>query len=421
MKLFYQLFILLYPFAARCIAPFNKKAQLWIEGRANWKSRYGRVFEKESRPVIWMHCSSLGEFEQGLPLLESLKTTYPNYFFLVSFFSPSGFTVRQDHPAADFVCYLPMDSQKNAIDFLTIVKPQIAIFIKYEFWYHYLKTMKEKNIPVLLVSAIFREDQLFFRWYGDFYKNLLHFFNSIFVQDNHSKQLLQSIGIDKNVFETGDTRFDQVIKIVKAHSSNKIVEQFCNNKKVIVAGSTWTEDDKCLHHYAIAHPNIQFIIAPHEIEEERLDECIRFYPNAVLYSDYVNAIETNQPTKEYQSLIINNMGMLSALYRYSTIAFIGGGFIDEGVHNTLEAAVYGIPVVFGPEYDKYLEAIELVESEGAFSVNNLIELEEVFNELMNDESKRKMIGEIAQNYVYSKSGATSRILLYIQENRLLTN
>ncbi|MEI6264505.1 MAG: glycosyltransferase N-terminal domain-containing protein [Sphingobacteriia bacterium] len=421
MKLFYQLFILLYPFAARCIAPFNKKAQLWIEGRANWKKRYSQVFEKETRPVIWMHCSSLGEFEQGLPLLESLKRAYPNYFFLVSFFSPSGYTVRQNHPAADFVCYLPMDSQKNAIDFLSIVKPQISIFIKYEFWHHYLKTLNEKNIPVLLVSAIFRADQLFFRWYGDFYKNLLHFFNSIFVQDQHSKQLLQSIGIYKNVFETGDTRFDQVIKIAKAHSSNKIVEQFCNNKKVIVAGSTWTEDDKCLHHFAIANPDIQFIIAPHEIEQERLDECIRFYPNAILYSDYAKAIETNQPTTAYQTLIINNMGMLSALYRYATVAFIGGGFIEEGVHNTLEAAVYGIPVVFGPEYDKYLEAIELVESEGAFSVNNLIELEEVFNELMNDEPKRKMFGEIAQNYVYSKSGATSRLLLYIQENRLLTN
>ncbi len=421
MKLFYQLFILLYPFAARCIAPFNKKAQLWIEGRKNWKSKYSQVFEKQTRPVIWMHCSSLGEFEQGLPLLEALKTAYPNYFFLVSFFSPSGFTVRHNHPVADFVCFLPIDSPKNAIDFLTIIKPQIAIFVKYEFWYYYLKNLKEKNIPVLLVSAIFREEQLFFRWYGGFYKNILHFFNSIFVQDLNSKQLLASIGIDKNVFETGDTRFDQVIKIAKAHNSNNIIEQFCKNKKVIVAGSTWSEDDKCLHHYAIAHPNIQFIIATHDIEQERLDECLLFYPNAILYSDFANAIETNQPIKEYQSLIINNMGMLSALYRYATVAFIGGGFIDEGVHNTLEAAVYGIPVVFGPEYDKYLEAIELVESEGAFSVNNLIELEEVFNELMNDESKRKMIGEIAQNYVYSKSGATTRLLLNIQENRLLTN
>lgn len=421
MKLFYHLFILLYPFAARCIAPFNKKAQLWIEGRKNWKSKYNQVFEKETRPVIWMHCSSLGEFEQGLPLLEALKTRYPNYFFLVSFFSPSGFTVRQNHPAVDFVCYLPIDSPKNAIDFLTIIKPQIAIFIKYEFWYYYLKTLKEKNIPVLLVSAIFREEQLFFRWYGGFYKNILHFFNSIFVQDLNSKQLLASIRIDKNVFETGDTRFDQVIKIAKAHSSNNIIEQFCNNKKVIVAGSTWSEDDKCLHHYAIANPNIQFIIATHEIEQERLDECLLFYPNAILYSDFVNSIETNQPIKEYQSLVINNMGMLSALYRYATVAFIGGGFIDEGVHNTLEAAVYGIPVVFGPVYDKYLEAIELVELEGAFSVNNLIELEEVFNELMNDEQKRKMIGEITQNYVYSKSGATTRLLMYIQENRLLTN
>ena len=421
MKLIYHLFILLYPFAAKCIAPFNKKAQLWVEGRKNWKSKYSQVFDKETSPVIWMHCSSLGEFEQGLPLLEALKTAYPNYFFLVSFFSPSGYTVRQNHPAADFVCYLPMDSSKNVIDFLQIVNPKIAIFIKYEFWYNYLKTLQEKNIPVLLVSAIFREDQLFFRWYGSFYKNMLHFFNAIFVQDEDSTLLLQSIGIEKNVFETGDTRFDRVIKIAEAPTSSKVIEQFCNNQQVIIAGSTWSEDDKCLHHYAISNPSIQFIIAPHDIEEERLAECVQFYPNAILYSNYSKAIEINQSLKKYQTLIIDNMGMLSALYRHATIAFIGGGFIDEGVHNTLEAAVYGIPVVFGPEYDKYLEALELVESEGAFSVTNLIELEVVLNELMNNEPKRKMIGEVAQNYVYSKAGATTRLLLYIQENRLLTN
>ncbi len=421
MKLFYHFFILLYPIVAKCIAPFNKKAQLWLEGRKDWQKTYSSIFERERRPVIWMHCSSLGEFEQGFPLLEVLKTNYPNHFYLVSFFSPSGYTVRKNHPIADFVCYLPMDSAKNANAFLTITKPKIAIFVKYEFWYHYLNVLHQNNIPTLLVSAIFRKEQLFFKWYGHFYKNLLQYFHSLFLQDPLSKELLSSIGFKHNVFVTGDTRFDRVLAIAKTHSINDIIVQFCNNKKTIVAGSTWSEDDKYLHHFAIVNSTIQFIIAPHEINQERLDECLQFYPNAILYSDYSKSLTTNHPLKEYQTLIIDNMGMLSALYRYATIAFIGGGFVDEGVHNTLEAAVYGVPVVFGPIYDKYLEAVELVDEEGALSVTDLFELENILTKILTNEKLSTEIGSNAKKYVYSKSGATEKILLTIQENRLLTN
>jgi 3-deoxy-D-manno-octulosonic-acid transferase len=421
MKLLYHLFVLLYPFAARCIAPFNKKAQLWIKGRKNWKSKYSQVFEKETRPVLWMHCSSLGEFEQGLPLFEALKLRYPNHFFLVSFFSPSGYEIRKNHPVADYVCYLPMDSPKNAKEFIELVNPKIALFIKYEFWYYYLRQLHQKEIPTLLISAIFRKDQIFFKWYGQFYKNMLQFFNHIFLQDDRSKKILASIGLSKKIYLSGDTRFDRVISIANAHTINDTIVHFCNNKNTIIAGSTWSEDDKCLHHYAIANPSIQFIIAPHDIDKERIDECLQFYPNAILYSEYEAAIANNLQINNYQTLVIDNMGMLSSLYQYATIAFIGGGFIVKGVHNTIEAAVYGVPIVFGPVYDKYLEAVELVEKEGAFAVADLIELEQVLNELITDKQNRKKIGANAKDYVYSTSGATQKIMLFIQENRLLTN
>jgi 3-deoxy-D-manno-octulosonic-acid transferase len=420
MKPFYHLFILLYPILAKCISPFNKKAQLWIDGRKNWRIHYKQVFEKETRPVIWMHCASLGEFEQGLPLLEAIKLAYPNHFYLVSFFSPSGYTIQKDHPVADYVCYLPMDSPNNAKEFIEMVNPSLVLFIKYEFWYYYLSQLHQKNIPLLLVSAIFRKDQLFFKWYGRFYQKMLHCFNYIFLQDDLSKELLLSIGFKQNIYVLGDTRFDRVKTIASKHTTNDIIAQFCNNKKIIVAGSTWSEDDKCLHHYAIANPTIKFIIAPHEIDQERLETCLQFYPNAVLYSAYQHAYTNNIALKDYQTLVIDNMGMLSSLYRYATIAFIGGGFVEEGVHNTLEAAVYGVPIVFGPVYDKYLEAIELIEKDAAYSVIDLLELEEVLNELITDEPRRMQIGKNAKDYVYSKSGATEKIMLSIQENRLLT-
>jgi 3-deoxy-D-manno-octulosonic-acid transferase len=421
MKPLYHLFLLLYPFAARCIAPFNKKAQLWVNGRKNWKKQLKQILEEQTKPAIWMHCSSLGEFEQGLPLFEALKSTYPNHFFVVSFFSPSGYEIIKNHPVANYVCYLPMDSPKNAKEFIELVNPKMALFIKYEFWYYYLRQLHQKGIPTLLVSAIFRKDQLFFKWYGQFYKNMLQFFNHIFLQDDTSKELLSSIGFNQNIHVSGDTRFDRVISIANAHTINDTIVRFCNNQNTIIAGSTWGEDDKCLHHYAIANPSIQFIIAPHDIEQERIEECLQFYPNAIAYSKYQAAIANNLQITNYQTLVIDNMGMLSSLYRYATIAFIGGGFIEEGVHNTLEAAVYGVPILFGATYNKYLEAVQLVEKEGAFAVADLIELEQVLNELMSDEQIRKRVGANAKDYVYAKSGATKKIMLVIQEKRLLTN
>jgi len=418
MKFLYQLFILLYSLAAKLIAPFNSKARFWVLGRKHIFGELSKVFANEKRPVIWIHCSSLGEFEQGLPVAEQLKKTYQTHFILITFFSPSGYSVQKNNPVANYVSYLPMDSKKNASKFLQIVQPRLTIFIKYEFWHNYLVALHTKNIPTLLVSAIFRKDQVFFKWYGEFYRNILSNFSYFFVQDDASKLLLESIGFNKIIAVTGDTRFDRVIEIANQFKPNNIIEKFCANDPIIIAGSTWSEDDKALHHFAIANKYIKFIIAPHDIEKERLDECLQFYPEAILYSNYQTAI-TENVNKSYRTLIIDNMGMLSSLYYYATIAFIGGGFTEEGVHNTLEASVHGVPVVFGPVYDKYLEAINLIEIGGAFTAFNLIELETILNDLLSDQQKRKSAGAAALKFVVDHSGSTIKIMDYIQENRLL--
>jgi len=418
MKFLYQLFILLYPLAAKLIAPFNTKARLWVLGRKNIFDELSKVFFNETRPVIWIHCSSLGEFEQGLPVAEQLKKKYPTHFLLITFFSPSGYSVQKNNPVANYVAYLPMDSKNNASKFLQIVQPKLAIFIKYEFWYYYLDALHTKKIPTLLVSAIFRKEQVFFKWYGQFYQKMLASFSCFFVQDDASKILLESIGFNKITAVTGDTRFDRVNSIAKQFKKNNTIENFCANDLIIIAGSTWSEDDKALHHFAIANKNIKFIIAPHDIEKERLEECLQFYPDAILYSNYQTTITENS-NKSYRTLVIDNMGMLSSLYHYASIAFIGGGFTEEGVHNTLEAAVFGVPVVFGPVYDKYLEAINLLNVGGAFTAFDLIELETILNDLLTDDQKRKTAGAAALQFVIDQSGSTNKIMNYIQENRLL--
>ncbi|MDD2791967.1 MAG: glycosyltransferase N-terminal domain-containing protein [Sediminibacterium sp.] len=416
MKLFYRLFIALYPIGARVIAPFNPKAKEWIRGRQDVFVGLSKFAAASKAPVIWMHCSSLGEFEQGLPVATALKKEYPSHRLLVSFFSPSGYLVRKNHPIADYVTYLPMDSHSNARQFLLLVKPQLAIFIKYEFWHFYLSMLKERQIPTLLVSGIFRPDQLFFRSYGGFYRNMLSYFTQFFVQDEHSKKLLDSVGYGNRTTVSGDTRFDRVIDIAHQFREYPAITHFCAAHTTIVAGSTWSEDDKALHHLAIQHKELRMVVAPHDIQPDRLEECIRYYPDAMLYSEYLAAFEQGNPPEQVRSLIINNMGMLSSLYHYAHIAFIGGGFTDDGIHNTLEAAVYGVPVVFGPVYEKYLEAIDLIDAGAAFTALDVVELEEIINDLLVHKEKRSIAGTAARNYVRNHAGATAKVLKYIQEN-----
>jgi 3-deoxy-D-manno-octulosonic-acid transferase len=414
-KLLYNLFIHLYPFIIKLVSPFNLKAKLWIQGRRNAFERMQERI-KPAENLIWIHCSSLGEFEQGRPVLEKLKAENGQSKILLTFFSPSGFEVRKDYKGADYIFYLPMDSAENARRFFEIAKPSLIIFVKYEFWNYYLQEAKKRNVPLLLVSGIFRKSQPFFKSYGSFHRRMLSCFTHFFVQNDESVALLRSIGIDENVSLSGDTRFDRVIEIAENFEPINVIDNFCSGHDVIVAGSTWSEDDEELDHYANTRPDVRFIIAPHDISSERLKECRRLYKNSILFSEAHKLI-----TENINTIIIDNIGMLSRLYKYATVCYVGGAFGDDGVHNVLEAAVYGKPVMFGPEYEKYFEAIELVETGGGISVNNALELEKELDALLKKDELYITASRAAKGYVYGKQGATQQIVGFIYANRLLTN
>lgn len=412
----------MYPKAAWLLSFYNEKADKWVKGRKNIFSTLSSVFFQQTNPVIWIHCASLGEFEQGRPVLEIIKKKYPSYKILISFFSPSGYEVMKNYLLAEHVTYLPMDSASNAKKFFNIVQPKLILFIKYEFWYYYSKEASQRKIPLLLIAGIFRENQLFFKWYGGFYRALLQNFNYFFLQDAESSKLLSQIGLKQAICISGDTRFDRVIEIVNQFESIPNIEKFCKDSLTIVAGSTWTEDDEALDHYINQHPSIKCIIAPHEISEERLRECKSLYKRSMLYSDYENAIaEGITIPSDLQVLIINNYGTLTRLYYYGTICLVGGGFGGDGVHNVLEAAVYGKPVIIGPVFEKYVEAVDLVENGGCISVENALEMEEVLNQLFDTtDFLYESAAKASKEYVYSKAGATTKVIDYIQANRLLT-
>ncbi len=415
LKFLYNLFLFIYPKVAWLIRNQNAKAKLWLDGRKNIFEKLEAAFANNTSKIIWIHCSSLGEFEQGRPVIESFKQQYAQFKILITFFSPSGYEAKKNDAVADWIFYLPMDSSIHAKKFFDIVQPKIIFFIKYEYWFYYLTEAKKRNIPLLLVSGIFRKEQVFFKWYGNFYKNMLHCFTHFFVQTKISVELLQNIGFEKNISICGDTRFDRVITIANQFTSIPLIEQFIANNKVIVAGSTWTEDDEELNHYANTHPEIKFIIAPHDVDEERINECKKLYKNAILFSRL-----STQPSTTANVLIIDNIGMLSNLYKYATICYIGGGFGEDGVHNVLEAAVYNKPVIFGPEYDKYIEAVELINEGGAYSIENSLELEAIFNLLFTNEEQYHTTAKKAGDFIIANAGATQKIIAYIQENRLLT-
>jgi 3-deoxy-D-manno-octulosonic-acid transferase len=415
---FYNIFLGLYFLGVRLVSWRNQKARLWLAGRRGifdklqqWKKSFS-VDEK----IIWMHCASLGEFEQGRPIIESIKAQYPSYKILITFFSPSGYEVRKNYSGADGIFYLPLDGKKNANKFIDIVNPSLVIWVKYEYWYYYLTLLKKKNIPVVLVSAIFREDQPFFKWYGGLWKKIVQSFEKIFVQNETSLSLLKTIDVHENASLAGDTRFDRVISIAENKTAlPDAVFQFCKNKKVIVAGSTWEEDEEELVHYARMHEEIKFIIAPHEIDSERLLDIKKMFKNAIYFSEFL------QGNTDAQVIIIDNIGMLSSLYELADVTYIGGGFNDSGIHNILEAAVYGKPIVFGPEYEKFTEAVDLIDKEGAFSIENALELERLLDKLLKDEAYLINISAVSKKYVYEKQGATNLIVQYLYEKRLLTN
>jgi 3-deoxy-D-manno-octulosonic-acid transferase len=389
---------------------------LWIEGRKNIFDRLGTELQIQDSKLIWIHCSSLGEFEQGRPVMEDLRKQIPNSKFLLTFFSPSGFEIRKDYKGADWVFYLPLDSKTNAKTFFNIINPSLVVFVKYDYWYYYLTECKKRNIPLLLISGIFRQDQPFFKWYGNLHRKMLNCFTHFFVQDKESLQLLKSININ-NAVVAGDTRFDRVSVIAENFKPIEEIENFCGNSQVLVAGSTWPDDEKIIKDATANLPRLKIIIAPHEIHKEHIDQLRSIFPDAVLHSQLV--AQRSQPINS-NTLIIDNIGMLSRLYHYATITYIGGGF-NKGIHNTLEAAVYGKPVLFGPNYKKFKEAIGLIETGGGVCVNSSAELTSQLKRLLTNKDVLESSSKNSFEFVKQNKGATEKILHYINANRLLTN
>ena len=408
-KVIYNIFIFVYPKLIAIAAIRNQKAKQWIEGRENVYQLIINKLQNNIDKIIWMHCASLGEFEQGRPVLEELRKAHPDYKILLTFFSPSGYEVRKDYPGADIVCYLPMDSRKNAKHFFDIVNPSLVIFVKYEYWYYYLQEAKQRNINTIIISAIFFPNQIFFKWYGHFYREILRCFTCIFVQNQDSLNLLNKLNGLTEVLISGDTRFDSVLNIINNRLVINDIDLFYKNNKLIIAGSTWTKDDTILKELVNDHKELSFVIAPHDIGKERLQDCINIFQQAQYYSDWKVT-----PLADTNTIIIDNIGMLSSLYYYSYISYIGGGWDKDGIHNILEAAVYGKPVIFGPVHHKYVEAKELIEAGGAFSVDNLSALKLLLHKLINDPEFYAKTSESAQKFVLNRCGATRIIINKIE-------
>jgi 3-deoxy-D-manno-octulosonic-acid transferase len=382
----------------------NRKAKMWWNGRRNIFSKIQESLQPNEKR-IWIHAASLGEFEQGRPIIEKIKKDYPQYKIFLTFFSPSGYEVRKDYSGADYIFYLPADTPFNVLRFLDLVNPAMVFFVKYEFWYNYLSGLKKRNIPVYLCSAIFRPEQLFFKWYGGWYRKNLTFFTHLFVQTDESVGLLSNIGIT-NVSITGDTRFDRVYAIATQAREISEVKIFVGSSKCLVAGSTWLEDEDVLARYINSETlGLKYIVAPHEIDEEhllRLEQSLQ--KSSVRFSSWLKNPEGNP-----RVLIIDNIGMLSSLYRYGQVAYIGGGF-GKGIHNILEAATFGLPVLFGPNYSRFGEAVSLVASNGAFAISDFDTLKNKLNNLFADHSYMKEAGNTAAGYVKANIGATNKIL-----------
>ena len=405
MTIVYNSLIFLYSIAIRLASLFgNPKANYWITGRKDIFKKLKAALKPNERR-IWVHAASLGEFEQGRPIIEKIKEQHPHYKIFLTFFSPSGYEVRKNYPGADYIYYLPSDTPANAKRFIDLVKPEKALFIKYEFWYNYLSTLKKKNIPVYLCSAIFRDNQLFFKWYGGWYRKVLSLFDHLFVQTDASKELLASIGFP-NVTTTGDTRFDRVYDIASQAKEIAEVAAFVGNHQCLIAGSTWEPDEDLLAAYMNgATTPLKYIIAPHEIHASHIERLEKSIQKKVVRFSTWKLSQAGDP----DVLIIDNIGMLSSLYRYGQTAYIGGGF-GKGIHNTLEAATFGLPVLFGPNYLKFQEAKDLITLEGAFTISNLTELKDKLDALFSNKEYLRSAQITAGNYVKNNIGATQKII-----------
>lgn len=409
MSILYTLGIYLYLLFIRVAAIFHPKAKLWWNGRKNWAENLSLELsskKKAGQTLIWVHSASLGEFEQGRPLMEAIKKQHPEVFILLTFFSPSGYEIRKNYTHADLVCYLPADLPGNAHQFLTIAQPQLAIFVKYEFWYNFLKALHKKGIPVWLIAALFRPQQPFFQPWGSWYLQILKGFDHFFVQNQSSVELLKKYQLQQYTL-AGDPRIDRVIQIAAEAKTFPMVESFAQNSSVLMAGSTWGQDEVLLAGLWESQElcaGWKLIIAPHEIGASHLEQIEqKFGTQCIRYSQFQPKEHANRTV-----LIIDNIGMLSALYRYATIAYIGGGF-GAGIHNTLEPMAFGLPVVFGPKYQKFEEAVVNVKTGGAFVVKEQANLEQIFNQLSNS-TFRAQASAAVQQYLQENQGATLKIM-----------
>ncbi|HOU02103.1 MAG TPA: glycosyltransferase N-terminal domain-containing protein [Bacteroidales bacterium] len=403
MRLIYNIGIYIYLILLRIVSPFNRKAKLWVSGRKGWYQGLKGKIDPAER-YIWVHCASLGEFEQGRPVIEAIKKKDPGCRIILTFFSPSGYEIRKNYGQADIIYYLPADNRRNAERFISLVNPEKVIFVKYEFWYNYISVLDERAIPLYIISAIFRQDQYFFRWYGMFFRKLLHKIKGFYVQDQLSADVLRAEGLG-NVIIAGDTRFDRVIELAENARNIDEIELFRGSEKLVVAGSTWEGDEKIIARFINRFPDrIKWVIAPHEIEKGNIERLEKLLEVRSLRFSRFRAEECDA-----RVLIIDNIGMLSSVYRYAHVAVIGGGF-GRGIHNLLEAACWGVPVLFGPNHKKFREALELKENGGGKSFTNYTEFEELLNELMYEQAVCKKASEAACNYVKENAGATHKII-----------
>lgn len=399
--LLYNICMVIYAWLLRVVALWNKKAKQWVVGRKNIFERMSQAISPTDR-VVWIHVASLGEFEQGRPIIEAIRQQHPEYKILLTFFSPSGYEIRKNYDGADYIFYLPADTPSNVTRFLDIAHPEIAVFVKYEFWLNYLTQMKKRGVRSYLVSAIFRQDSVFFRSYGSMWREALDAFDQMFVQNEESRELLHSIGYD-NVIIAGDTRFDRVAAIAKAAKPVEIVAKFKGASRLFVAGSTWGPDEDILLPLINENPDVKFVIAPHEMDEVRINKILssakggaKRYTQCVADTDFSTT----------QVLVLDTIGILSSVYGYASWSYIGGGF-GVGIHNTLEAATFGLPIAFGPKYEKFKEARDMVALGAATKVESAEELKLWFAPLRDNTEHLTHTSTIAKDYTAKNQGATA--------------
>lgn len=406
----YNQIVFIAGFLLKIVALFSPKIALFVNGRKDvFQTLEAKI--QASDKSIWFHAASLGEYEQGLPVIEKIKEKFPSHKIIVTFFSPSGYEVRKNNTVADCTVYLPLDTQKNAKQFIELTNPELVFFIKYEYWPNYLNELKKRNIKTYLISGILRKNQAFFKWYGGFYRKALNAFDFFFVQNEYSKQLLQNLG-HQNVLVSGDTRFDRVSTILEKDNTLDFIAEFKNNKITIVVGSSWPKDEEIIAQYIneYSNENVKFIIAPHNIKAEQIANLRTLITKpTVLFSE-----KENQSLSDQQVFIIDTIGILTKIYSYADIAYVGGGFGNPGVHNILEPATFGIPIVIGPNYSHFAEATALVKLEGCVSIANNKDLLETFDDLIDKPEIRSQKGAICSQFVQQNKGATAIILNHIQ-------